>query len=345
MHEFNYDRLKGRIWDNEIVSYISLIKEFKVKQDLYCDLFPEQLETLVEIAKVQSTESSNEIEGIVTTNQRLNQLMEQKTTPRNRNEKEILGYRSVLDLIHESYPDIPISANVILQLHGMLYSYLPDSFGGEFKNSQNQIAEIDKDGSVKVRFTPLAPVETPIAVDSLCDAYVSEISKIEPLLLIPIFIHDFLCIHPFLDGNGRMSRILTTLLLYKSGYNIPKYISLEKSIANTKSEYYSALQQSSCGWHENSQDELPFIKYMLGIILHAYRDLDERVTLITNKKNAKELVKGAFSIRLGRLRKSDLIELCPSLSKSSIEKSLRELVEEGYISRNGSARATYYTLK
>ena len=346
MREFCYENLKNRQWDKDVLGYIGLIHEYKGKQQLYLKQKPMELSRLVDIAKIQSTESSNAIEGIVTTNQRLKQLMQEKTAPRNRNEQEILGYRAVLDMIHESFEYMPITANVILQLHKKLYSFLPTSFGGVFKTTSNEIDEIRSDGTVVVRFKPLEPFETPEAIQRLCEEYNKVIAsgEVDPLVVIPTFIHDFLCIHPFNDGNGRMSRILTTLLLYKSGYVVGKYISLEKKIHDNKNEYYDALQQSSENWHENKNDDTAFTKYLLGVILSAYRDFEERIDLVSVKKSALEIVQNAFKLKIGKITKSDIMELCPSLSRSSVEKALRELISAGFIIKNGKGPATFYIL-
>ncbi|MBO6264192.1 MAG: Fic family protein [Clostridia bacterium] len=346
MREFNYDFLKEKRWDKDVLGYIGLIHEYKGKQQLYLKQKPMELSRLVEIAKIQSTESSNAIEGIVTTNQRLKQLMQEKTAPRNRNEQEIMGYRAVLDMIHESFEYMPISANVILQLHKKLYSLFPTSFGGTFKSTSNEIDEIRTDGSVIVRFKPLEPFETPEAVQRLCEEYNRIISsgEVDPLVVIPTFIHDFLCIHPFNDGNGRMSRLLTTLLLYKNGYVVGKYISLEKKIHDNKDDYYDALQSSSENWHEGKNDDTAFTKYMLGVILSAYRDFEERLEIVSEKKSAIDMVKEAFNVKIGKVTKSDIMELCPSLSRSSVEKALRDLISVGFISKHGNGPATFYTL-
>ncbi len=346
MREFNYNFLKEKQWDKDILGYIGLIHEYKGKQQLYLQQKPVELERLVELAKIQSTESSNAIEGIVTTNQRLKQLMGEKTTPRNRDEQEILGYRAVLEMVHESFEYMPITANVILQLHKKLYSYLPTSFGGVFKATANEIDEVRADGSVVVRFRPLDPFETPDAVDRLCKTYNEIIStgEVDPLVVIPTFIHDFLCIHPFNDGNGRMSRILTTLLLYKSGYVVGKYISLEKKIHDNKDDYYDALQLASENWHEGKNDDTAFTKYILGVVLSAYRDFEERLDIVSSKKSAKEMVKEVFAIKLGKITKSDIMEMCPSLSRSAVEKALRELVAEKHIAKHGNGPATFYTV-
>lgn len=346
MREFHYDFLKEKRWDKDVLGYIGLIHEYKGKQQLYLKQKPMELSRLVEIAKIQSTESSNAIEGIVTTNQRLKQLMQEKTAPRNRNEQEIMGYRAVLDMIHESFDYMPISANVILQLHKKLYSLFPTSFGGTFKSTSNEIDEIRTDGSVIVRFKPLEPFETPEAVQRLCEEYNRIISsrEVDPLVVIPTFIHDFLCIHPFNDGNGRMSRLLTTLLLYKNGYVVGKYISLEKKIHDNKDDYYDALQLSSENWHEGKNDDTAFAKYMLGVILSAYRDFEERLEIVSEKKSAIDMVKEAFNVKIGKVTKSDIMELCPSLSRSSVEKALRDLISIGYISKHGNGPSTFYTL-
>ena len=212
MKLFNYDALAAKSWDKEILSYIAQIYEHKGRQQLYLKQNPEVLDKLIEVAKIQRTESSNAIEGIVTANSRLKQLMNDKTTPRNRDEKEILGYRRSLDMIHESFEYMPISANVILQLHKELYAFSESSFGGNFKDSPNTIEEVRSDGTRRIRFQPLQPWETPEAVQCICDNYnrIIKTGEVDPLVVIPTFIHDFLCIHPFNDGNGRMSRLLTT---------------------------------------------------------------------------------------------------------------------------------------
>ncbi len=347
MRDFNYNFLKDKQWDKDILGYIGLIHEYKGRQQLYLQQKPMELEKLVELAKIQSTESSNAIEGILTTNQRLNQLMKEKTSPRNRDEQEILGYRAVLDMVHESYEYMPITANVILQLHKKLYSFLPTSFGGHFKTTANEIDEIRADGSVVVRFKPLEPFETPDAVDRLCREYNKVVAsgEVDPLVIIPTFIHDFLCIHPFNDGNGRMSRILTTLLLYKNGYVVGKYISLEKKIHDNKDEYYDALQSASQNWHERNNDDTVFTKYILGIILSAYRDFEERLQIISSNKTAREMVRDVFFVKLGRITKSDIMEMCPNLSRSAVEKALRELIAENQITKHGNGPSTYYIVK
>ena len=346
MKVFDYNKLKDVKWDIDIVNYLSVIHEEKGKQQLYLKQLPQELEKLVEIAKIQSTESSNEIEGIRTTNTRLRQIVNEKTTPKNRAEAEIAGYRDALNIVHENFDSIPITPNLILQLHGILLSHTASSYGGKFKNVQNYISATDESGKSYTLFTPLSPFETPIAMQDLCDEYNRAIGEgiIDPLILIPIFIHDFLCIHPFIDGNGRMSRLLTTLLLYRSGYYVGKYISLEAKIAKNKVLYYDALYDSQKNWHENEDDSTPFIKYLLSTIISAYRDFEERIELVKEKKPAIEVVRQAVNNKIGKFTKRDIMELAPSLSSTSVERSLQELCNAGEIKKMGSGRATYYII-
>ena len=340
MRSFDYSKLKDRKWPKEVVNYIGLIHEFKGRQQLYLEQKPEELKTLVEIAKRQSTEASNDIEGIRTTNSRLIKLMNDKTTPKNRSEKEILGYRSALNLVHESFEYIPVRPNYILQLHKTMYQFMDVEYGGRFKNSQNAI----EDGNHNIVFMPLQPYETPTAIEYLCDQYNQAIEKydVDPLLVIPIFIHDFLCIHPFKDGNGRMSRLLTTLLLYKSGYVVGKYIPLEKKIQISKEEYYDALSESSVGWHENKNDDTPFVKYLLGTILAAYRDFEDRVNIASKKMSSKEIVLNAVNQKVGQFTKSDIMEYCPEIKSRTIEAALKQLCDEGVLIIERKGRSTFY---
>ena len=251
MRTFNYSQIKELKWDSDVLGLIAAIYKEAGKQELYLKQRPEELEKLVEIAKIQSTEASNAIEGIVTTNTRIKQLVTKKTTPKNRDEQEIAGYRDVLGIIHESFDAISITTNYILQLHKILYSHMNNPVAGRTKTVQNYISATYPDGRVETLFTPLDPFETPTALEIICNEYNRVIGnlEVEPLIAIPIFIHDFLCIHPFNDGNGRMSRLLTTLLLYRSGFYVGKYISLEAKIAKNKDLYYDALAKSQIGWN------------------------------------------------------------------------------------------------
>ena len=348
MRNFNYSAIKDQKWDSDILGLIAAIYKEAGKQELFLKQHPEELEKLVEIAKVQSTEASNAIEGIVTTNTRIRQLVEEKTTPRNRDEQEIAGYRDVLSVIHDNFDTIQITQNYILQLHKMLYSHMNNPLAGQTKTEQNYISATYPDGHVETLFTPLAPYETPEAMDKICEEYNRVIGnmELEPLIAIPIFIHDFLCIHPFNDGNGRMSRLLTTLLLYRSGFYVGKYISLEAKIAKNKDLYYNALAESQIGWHEGTEDVVPFIKYILGTILAAYKDFEDRMELVETKLPALEMVKRASENKIGRFNKQDIRELCPTLSDSTIEGALRKLFASGELQREGKGKNTcYFRLK
>ena len=347
MRPFNYSTIKDQKWDSEILSLIAAIYKEAGKQELWLKQRPEELDKLVEIAKIQSTEASNAIEGIVTTNTRIKQLVEEKTTPRNRDEQEIAGYRDVLSLIHESYDAISLSRNYILQLHKIMYSHMNNPMAGQTKNVQNYISATYPDGHTEVLFTPLAPFETAEALDKICQEYNRVIGnmELEPLIAIPVFIHDFLCINPFNDGNGRMSRLLTTLLLYRSGFFVGKYISLEAKIAKHKDLYYQALNRSQYGWHEGTEDVVPFIKYLLGTILAAYKDFGERFALVEERLPAIEMVRKAVMSKIGRFNKQDILELCPTLSISSVEGALRKMVASGELTREGKGKNTFYTRK
>lgn len=348
MRAFNYSEIKNQKWDSDILSLIAAIYKEAGKQEMYLKQRPEELEKLVEIAKIQSTEASNAIEGIVTTSTRIRQLVEEKTAPQNRDEQEIAGYRDVLNIIHENFDAIPISQRYILQLHKILYSHMNNPMAGKTKSVQNYISATYPDGHVETLFTPLATYETPEALDKICEEYNRVIGnmEVEPLIVVPIFIHDFLCIHPFNDGNGRMSRLLTTLLLYRNGFYVGKYISLEAKIAKNKDLYYNALGRSQDGWHEGMEDVVPFIKYLLGIVLSAYKDFEERFALVETKRSALEMVRCATMNKLGRFTKQDIRELCPSLSISSIEGALRKLVASGELKREGVGKnICYYRLK
>ena len=347
MRAFNYSEIKNQMWDSEILGLIAAIYKEAGKQEQYLKQRPEETEKLIKIAKIQSTEASNAIEGIVTTSTRLRQLIEEKTTPKNRNEQEIAGYRDVLNIIHENFDVIPITPNYILQLHKILYSHMNNSMAGKTKNVQNYISASYPDGHTEILFTPLTPYETPEALNRICEEYNRVIGnmEVEPLIIIPVFIHDFLCIHPFNDGNGRMSRLLTALLLYRNGFYVGKYISLEAKIAKNKDLYYDALGQAQTGWHEGKENAVPFIKYLLGTILAAYKDFEDRFALVETKLSALETVRRTTVNKIGRFTKQDIRELCPYLSISSIEGALRKMVAAGELKREGAGKnICYYRL-
>lgn len=344
MRGFNYSLISDQKWDSEMLSLIAGIYKEAGKQELYLKQRPEELEKLVGVAKIQSTEASNAIEGIVTTSTRIRQLVQEKTMPRNRDEQEIAGYRDALNIIHENFDAIAITQNYVLQLHKILYSHMNNPMAGRTKSVQNYISAAYPDGHAETLFTPLAPFETPEALDRICAEYNRVIGnmEVEPLIAIPVFIHDFLCIHPFNDGNGRMSRLLTTLLLYRNGFYVGKYISLEAKIAKNKDLYYDALAKAQIAWHEGKEDVVPFIKYLLGTIFSAYRDFEDRFSLVEIKRSAFDTVRQASMKKIGKFTKQDIRELCPSLSVSSIEASLRRMVTDGELKREGNGKATFY---
>ncbi|GHU70504.1 cell division protein Fic [Spirochaetia bacterium] len=345
MRNFDYLDLPSSLACNEIMNLLAAVHEYKGKQELFVEARADVLVTLLEIARIQSTGASNRIEGINTSDERLAALVAMKTEPRNRSEEEIAGYREVLTLIHESYDHIPLRPNIILQLHRDLYQFNPSMLGGKYKAADNVIAEVSADGRERVRFKPLPALETPIAVEELCAAFngALDAGKIDPLLLIPRFILDFLCIHPFADGNGRMSRLLCLLLLYRSGYLVGKYISLETIIEQTKETYYEALEIGSTGWHEGENDCLPFVRHFLEVLLKAYREFSFRVGLTFNRSLSKpDRVRVLFESTLGQLSKKDILDRFPDISTSTVEASLSSLLKEGFIAKIGAGKKTKY---
>ncbi len=346
MRSFDYKTLYKSLLTPEIVSYLAQIHEQKGRQNLFIAAHKDILGELLEIAKIQSTEASNRIEGIITTDDRLKRLVRNKTTPRNRSEREIAGYRDVLMTVHESYDYIPIRPGSILQLHRDLYKFSNASIGGSFKNSGNVIAEELPDGARRVRFEPVPARETPEAVENLCNAFADALQETEtdPLLLIPVFILDFLCILPFSDGNGRMSRLLTLLLLYRSGYVVGKYISLEKLIFDSRESYDEALQESSAAWHEGENDSLPFVRYLLGIIAAAYRDFYARVETVAARGLSKpSRVREIIRAATGRVTKAQIMAQCPDISQVTVERALRDMLDKNEILKISGGRYTSYT--
>lgn len=348
MHRFDYKEAPRKLLTPEIVNLLSSLHEFKGKQELYIEAEPDVLTALLDVAKVQSTKASNKIEGIYTSDERLEALVMEKAIPRNRLEEEIAGYREVLATVHESYEYIPIRPNSILQLHRDLYGFSKNDLGGRFKNTDNVIAESGEDGKQRVRFAPVPAFQAPEAMEDLCNQFRDAIGngEYDPLLLIPMFILDFLCIHPFNDGNGRMSRLLTLLLLYRSGYIVGKYVSMEMLIEKTKETYYEALHNSSVAWHESENSYIPFARYYLGVVLKGYKEFQDRVEHLRFRKFSKvDRVKAMFDNKLGIIKKADIVSFCPDISETTIERTLKELLEVGYIEKVGKARATGYVKK
>ncbi|WP_044924517.1 Fic family protein [Dorea longicatena] len=321
MKNFDYITNPAKLLTPEIVQMVGSIHEHKGKQELFLEANIDELKTFLEVALIQSTGASNRIEGIFTSDKRLEELVSQKAEPRNRSEQEIAGYREVLATIHESYEYITPRPNIILQLHRDLYSY-----------SQGN-------------FIPVPAFQTAEAIDELCAHFLEAwaTNLIDKLILIPMFILDFLCIHPFNDGNGRMSRLLTLLLFYKAGYIVGKYVSMEMLIEKTKETYYEALQASSVGWHEGENSYEPFVKYYLGIMLKAYNEFENRVEHLKYHNLSKpDRIKAVIDNKVGKITKKEIMELCPDISKVTVERTLTDLVKSGYIAKVGAGPSTGY---
>ena len=345
MRAFDYKNEYGKLLSADIVSLLTTIHEYKGKQLQIANENADVLTQLIEIAKIQSTDASNKIEGISTSNERLQKIVKEKTHPKTRNEKEIAGYRDVLSTIHENYEYIPPRSSLILQLHRDLYKFTGSSIGGSFKNSDNYISEVDEKGNKTVRFQPVPAWETPEYVNAICAAYYDALrdDEIDTLAVIPMFILDFLCIHPFNDGNGRMSRLLTLLLLYRADYTVGKYISVEKLIADSKETYYEILQESSCGWHEGANDYIPFVRYMLGIIVAAYREFESRAALIVDSSISKpDRIREIIRNTIGPITKTEIMKECPDISQVTVQRTLGELLKDERIIKIGGGRYTKY---
>lgn len=345
MRDYNYRKKWEKLITPEIVFLLTQIHEFKGEQNLFIEQKADILMTLLEIAKIQSTEASNRIEGIYTSDERVKLIAMDKTTPRSRDEQEIAGYRDVLAIIHESHDYIPVKPGMILQLHRDLYKYSGLNIGGNYKNADNVIAEKLPDGTQIARFNPVHSWETMESIENLCNAYndIINTGKVNTLLIMPMFILDFLCIHPFNDGNGRMSRLLTLLLLYRSNFIVGKYISIEKIIEQSKETYYEALHASSCNWHENENDYAPFVKYMLGVIVAAYREFESRVDVMITKGYSKpERIAQIIKQTLVKITKREIMEKCPDISDTTVQRTLNELLKGDRIIKIGGGRYTKY---
>lgn len=344
MREFNYAKYQMTTIPNDVVNLLAQIYQFKGRQDLFIEQQPNRIKSLLKIAKIQSTEASNRIEGIYTSSSRLKKIVEDTTSPQNRDEQEIAGYRDVLDMIHNSSQYMPVAANTILQLHKNLYQYSSAAIAGKYKQIDNVIEQVDSSGNREVRFVPTPAIEVSESVDKLCHTYRLAIENgCEPLVVIFSFVFDFLSIHPFVDGNGRLSRLLTLLLMYQNGFVVGKYISIEKIVEKSKQAYYLTLQQSSVNWHTAQNDVFPFVRYMLGVLKEAYVDFEQRaVAVVTRKISKSEQIKQHFASQIGKITKSDLKQAYPDISEATIEKTLKEMLDAGQIQKQGSGRSIGY---
>lgn len=344
MHEYDYRKLYPKLLTADNVAAICTIHEFKGQHLRDLRDHATDLTSVARIARIQSTGASNRLEGISTTDKRLEDLVNAKTIPHNRNEKEISGYRKVLELIHEDHEFIELKYGNILQLHRDLYAYL-EGQGGRLKQCDNKIVERDGTGHESIRFVPVPAFQTADHLRQCIEAFGRAVQggKTDPLLLIPAFILDFLCIHPFDDGNGRMSRLLTLLLLYKAGYDVGKFVSLEMIIEESKETYYESLQLSSKGWHDNNSNYLPFTEYLLGVIIHAYKLLAERLRLMYDSGFSKsERIKAFLDGKLERFTKKELHYWAPDISMITLERTLNSLLNEGFIIKIGNGRSCAY---
>lgn len=329
------------------VATLRQIGECKGKQVLFSQQTPETLELLTKAAIIESSESSNRLEGIVAPEGRIEALVLKATTPQNRSEQEIAGYRDALALIHESAQYMEFSINIILQIHSSMYRYLPNT-GGRWKMTDNEITETRPDGTRIVRFKAVSAVGTPQAMHDLIQGYRDTMreSQIDPLIAIPLAILDFLCIHPFTDGNGRVARLLTLLLLYHFDFQVGRYISLERIFEDSKETYYETLKKSSLHWHEGKHDPHPWMNYFWGTLLRAYREFEDRVgTNRTGRGSKTELIKQAVDRRFGPFAISEIEGDCPGISRDMIRLVLRQLRDEKIIVKQGKGRGSKWIKK
>ena len=343
---FDYSFLENGMLPAGLVNTVAAIAELRERENERKENFVEIFSKLESIAKVQSVKGSNEIEGIVTSEQRINEIVNQNSAPLNHNEAEIAGYRDALALIHDNYTMLDIHENDILRLHEIMLSYSPTS-GGHYKESDNVIMEV-AGGVRRVRFEPTPASETAETMEQLILAYMSARSSyyVNQLLLIPCFILDFLCIHPFTDGNGRMSRLLSLLLLYKNGFDAGRYISFEEQINNSKDRYYQALKDSSTGWHERQNSYFPFIEHFITTLLYCYKELDKRFAVVNSKKVTKrQRIEATVTNSLLPISKAEICYILPDVSHTTVEAVLGEMIKIGQIKKVGTSRHTKYIKK
>jgi Fic family protein len=344
MRKFDYSFLKNALLPTGLLGITNTISELRALDNVRKRDFGVIFTKLENIAKVQSVKSSNAIENIITTDKRIDEIVNQSAAPLNHNEQEIAGYRDALNAVHNGFETISLDGQVIMSLHSMLLSFT-ETGGGSYKTADNVILEIDGGGNRKVRFVPTKAIETEAAMQQLVFAFMdaNSDSGINKLLLIPCFILDFLCIHPFTDGNGRMSRLLSLLLLYKAGFDAGKYISFEEQINRNKSAYYEALRKSSENWDSNTNDYLPFIENFIFTLLMCYKELDKRFALINSKKISKrERIEHTILNSLLPLGKRDINYILPDVSATTIEAVVSEMLKQGVINKIGTFKDAKY---
>ncbi len=342
MHSLDEAFLAKLTFDATELATLRRMGEYRGKQALYFQQSPEVLETLRRVATIESTESSPRIEGIEIPHRRVEDLVLRSAKPQNRSEQEVAGYRDALQLIYDSARDMPFSINVILQLHTVMYRYLPNA-GGRWKQTNNDIVERNPDGSIRrVLFSPTPPHLTTSAMEDLVTNYVSAIERHlqDPLFIVPLTIFDFLCIHPFTDGNGRIARLLTLLLLYHFDYQVGRYISIERVYEETRETYYESLEASSQHWHEERHEVHPWLNYFWGMLLRGYAEFEERVgTIRTGRGSKTARVRDTVGRRIGPFSISDIEADCPGISRDMIRNVLRQMRDEQRIISTGKGRA------
>lgn len=346
MHSLTPEFLANLRYDGLQIATMRSLGEYRGKQALYFVQSPEVLSDLRQIAVIESTESSNRLEGVVVPKDRLKSLVIKNAAPKSRSEQEVAGYRDALELIHESAENMPFSEGVIQQLHTMLYRYLPQA-GGQWKATNNDIVEKHPDGSVRVRFRPVPAHLTPTVMTDLVARYQAANDRhiADPLVLIPLAVLDFLCIHPFPDGNGRVARLVTLLLLYQFGYAVGRYISLERIFEESKESYYETLETSSQGWHEGHHDVRPWLDYFWGALLRAYKEFEARVGTIERGRGAKgDRVRAEVLKRMLPFSISDIEQACPGISRDTVRLVLRAMKAEGQIAPTGKGRGAKWTI-
>ncbi|WP_085640591.1 MULTISPECIES: Fic family protein [unclassified Pseudomonas] len=341
MHSLTPRYLSDLRYDGLQISTLRTLGEFRGKQQLFIAQSPQVLHGLRQIAVIESAESSNRLEGVTVAPARLKSLMSKHSEPKSRSEQEIAGYRDALALIHEAAEGMPFSEGVVRQLHSLLYRYLPQD-GGDWKATNNDIIERRTDGSSRIRFQPVSAHMVPIAMSEMMVRYrqALELNLTDPLVLVPLTILDFLCIHPFSDGNGRVARLLTLLLLYQFDYRVGRFISLERIFEDSKESYYSTLELSSQGWHDATHDVRPWIDYFWGTLLRAYKELEERVGTIEKRRGGKsDRVRGEALKRSLPFSITEIEVSCPGISRDTVRMVLRSLKAEGLIESTGKGRS------
>ena len=320
------------------------ISDYKGKQELYTRQSPQILKTLVEMALIESAESSNRIEGVTVDRARLKPLIIGHARPRDRSEEEVAGYRKALDWIHRKHESLEISPEVILELHRLSRGEAGDA--GEWKKRDNEIVRKNPDGSMDVIYKATRAAETSKAIEQTCRLYHHSIDQLKypSIYAIACLVLDFLCIHPFRDGNGRVSRLLTILALYHHGYSVGKYISLERIVEQTKETYYESLNKSSQEWHKAKHDIMPWLNYFLGMLLSAYKEFENRASHLKPGRGSKTaLVIDAIEKAVGDFSISDIQHACPNVSRVMVKKVLFQMQKDKRIKSLGKGQSAKWT--